>query len=346
MRRSSWSITTGKRRMVLRNAWVVLIPLATIVAIGNNPASAYPIKHATSATIGTAPTPKLVPRLSVTAVSQTVSVDRGVRYPLTELITVNNASSGATFSLSQPDGPSTMRFWYRGSGNRSMLGDSQLAYLASISVSTDGSGPFTIDVSDGDQHASLDLYLQVRVPSATIGTAPTLTLVPRLSPPSGPTTPKASAVPNSSVVIPATVATPSTAAVTTSTVVPPTTALSTPPTTAANLAPTATVTNLIAQSGVASPVVLQGTDPENKPLTTALVRLPIHGKLTGQTPNLVYIPDPGFVGADAFTFTVNDGQMTSGQAVVTVAVVSAKAATKPRAKRNCRVVKGRKICTR
>ena len=334
MRRSSWRITTGKRRTVLSNAWVVLIPLATIVVVGNSPASSYPIKQATSATIGTAPTLTLVPRLSITAVSHGASVDRGVRYPLSELVTINNASSGATFALSQSGGPSTLLFWYRGRGYPSLLVATPLAVLPTISISTDGSAPFTIHVSDGDQHESLYLYLQVRDPSTN-----------EAPPAPGPSTPKVT------VVIPATVATPSTVTVTTSTVVPPTTALAPPPTTgtpttAANLAPTATVTNLIARSGVASPVVLQGTDPENKPLTTALVRLPAHGKLTGQTPNLVYTPDPGFVGADAFTFTVNDGQMTSGSAVVTVRVVGAAAATKPRAKRNCRVVKGRKICTR
>ena len=47
---------------------------------------------------------------------------------------------------------------------------------------------------------------------------------------------------------------------------------------------------------------------------------PDHGRLEGIAPDLVYIPNPGFVGADHFTFTVNDGELTSAPATVTIAI--------------------------
>ncbi|MFM7553906.1 MAG: Ig-like domain-containing protein, partial [Verrucomicrobiota bacterium] len=67
-------------------------------------------------------------------------------------------------------------------------------------------------------------------------------------------------------------------------------------------------------------IVLAGTDPENAPLKYAVVTQPANGALTGTAPNLTYAPKAGFSGNDSFTFTVNDGSLTSAPALVGITV--------------------------
>lgn len=67
-------------------------------------------------------------------------------------------------------------------------------------------------------------------------------------------------------------------------------------------------------------IALTANDPEDDPLTYS-VGTPAHGVLTGAAPDLVYTPDPGYTGADGFTFTVDDGTTTSAAAVVTIDVM-------------------------
>jgi hypothetical protein len=45
---------------------------------------------------------------------------------------------------------------------------------------------------------------------------------------------------------------------------------------------------------------------------------PTNGKLSGEAPNLVYHGATNYYGADSFTFSVNDGSLTSGVATVTI----------------------------
>lgn len=54
-------------------------------------------------------------------------------------------------------------------------------------------------------------------------------------------------------------------------------------------------------------IVLTGTDPENDVLLYTILTSPANGTLSGSPPNVTYTPDPDYSGADAFTFTVNDG---------------------------------------
>jgi len=51
-----------------------------------------------------------------------------------------------------------------------------------------------------------------------------------------------------------------------------------------------------------------------------VISSPAHGALTGTAPNLTYVPAPGFVGADSFTFVANDGAADSSPAMVTLQV--------------------------
>ena len=47
---------------------------------------------------------------------------------------------------------------------------------------------------------------------------------------------------------------------------------------------------------------------------------PSHGTLSGDAPNLTYTPDLNYNGSDSFSFTVNDGSVTSSPAVVSITV--------------------------
>ena len=68
------------------------------------------------------------------------------------------------------------------------------------------------------------------------------------------------------------------------------------------------------------PITLTGSDPEGNPLTYSISSGPSNGTLTGSAPNLTYNPDAGYVGADSFTFTVNDGALTSPNGTVSITV--------------------------
>ena len=61
------------------------------------------------------------------------------------------------------------------------------------------------------------------------------------------------------------------------------------------------------KKNTATAVALEGTDPEGAALVHAVVDFPQNGRLAGRASNVTYVPDNGFVGTDAFTFTVGDG---------------------------------------
>jgi hypothetical protein len=88
--------------------------------------------------------------------------------------------------------------------------------------------------------------------------------------------------------------------------------------------PTAIGASVITKKNTAVPIALKGTDPEGAALTYSVVDFPENGRLTGRAPKLTYIPNAGFVGTDAFTFTVSDGASISEAAAVSVTVTSTK----------------------
>ena len=67
-------------------------------------------------------------------------------------------------------------------------------------------------------------------------------------------------------------------------------------------------------------VVLTGSDVEGSPLTFVLVNPPAHGSLSGAPPNVRYTPAANYNGPDVFTFKVNDGELDSGVATVSLTV--------------------------
>ncbi|RIQ16481.1 choice-of-anchor L domain-containing protein, partial [Jiangella rhizosphaerae] len=68
-------------------------------------------------------------------------------------------------------------------------------------------------------------------------------------------------------------------------------------------------------------IALTGTDEDGDELGYEVVSDPEHGTLSGEAPDLTYTPAEGYVGEDAFTFTVSDGTAVSEPATVTVSVV-------------------------
>ena len=67
-------------------------------------------------------------------------------------------------------------------------------------------------------------------------------------------------------------------------------------------------------------ITLTAFHAEGKPLTFALVAGPSHGLLGGSAPSLVYLPDSGYAGSDAFTFQASDGLHDSEVAQVRLIV--------------------------
>lgn len=88
-----------------------------------------------------------------------------------------------------------------------------------------------------------------------------------------------------------------------------------------NLQPIANAKTLTGAYGIALPITLEGSDPDNDPITFHLKDEPTHGSLTGNAPNLIYTPQPGFVGLDSFTFVVSDGDLESEPARITILVL-------------------------
>jgi len=63
-------------------------------------------------------------------------------------------------------------------------------------------------------------------------------------------------------------------------------------------------------------IALVGSDADGDALTFRIERPPAHGSLDGTPPNVSYLPDADYHGADGFVFSVNDGR--GGRDVATV----------------------------
>ena len=67
-------------------------------------------------------------------------------------------------------------------------------------------------------------------------------------------------------------------------------------------------------------ITLTAGDENDDPLTFEVVTQPLNGTLTGEAPNLVYIPDPGFQGADDLAFVARDPSSECAATVVDITV--------------------------
>ncbi|VGO13019.1 hypothetical protein PDESU_01573 [Pontiella desulfatans] len=91
-----------------------------------------------------------------------------------------------------------------------------------------------------------------------------------------------------------------------------------------NYLPTADPVDVTTAQNTDADLTLSGSDPEGSNLTYTVVTQPANGTLTtnGALPNLTYHPDADFSGQDSFTYTVNDGDLDSAPATVTITVMS------------------------
>ena len=88
-----------------------------------------------------------------------------------------------------------------------------------------------------------------------------------------------------------------------------------------NTAPVATSQpSVTAVQGVGQAITLTGSDVDSDTLTYTVVAAPIHGVITGTVPSLTYTADVAYVGADSFTFKVNDGFMDSTVGTIDILV--------------------------
>lgn len=91
---------------------------------------------------------------------------------------------------------------------------------------------------------------------------------------------------------------------------------------AVNLPPVASPQGVTTFPDTAVEITLAGIDPEGSNLTYNVETQPAQGTLTGATNVWTYTPTNGYVGADSFTFTVNDGDTNSTPATVSISVTN------------------------
>ena len=91
---------------------------------------------------------------------------------------------------------------------------------------------------------------------------------------------------------------------------------------AVNDAPVPTNQTLSTLMNTALGITLRGTDAESQALSFAVQTQPAHGTLTGTAPALTYTPATNYIGADSFTFTANDGALSSTVGTISISVAS------------------------
>lgn len=100
--------------------------------------------------------------------------------------------------------------------------------------------------------------------------------------------------------------------------------------TPANRAPTAYPQAVTLIQNSLKAILLTGSDPDQDFLSYAIVAGPAHGTIAGTPPNITYSPDSSYLGADEFSFKVNDGKLDSAPATVSLTVVPENTAPEAR----------------
>ena len=89
---------------------------------------------------------------------------------------------------------------------------------------------------------------------------------------------------------------------------------------AVNDAPIAQNLSVETEEDIAVGITLIGSDADNESLQFELTRQPANGTVSGSVPNLSYTPNANYTGIDSFDYTVNDGQLNSSVATVSVTI--------------------------
>ena len=88
---------------------------------------------------------------------------------------------------------------------------------------------------------------------------------------------------------------------------------------APNVAPVASESRWrMAKPNESVAIELSGTDENNDPLKFEIVSPPKFGRISGDLPNITYLPNKDFPGEDSFEFRASDGQLVSGPAKVVI----------------------------
>jgi len=100
-----------------------------------------------------------------------------------------------------------------------------------------------------------------------------------------------------------------------------------------NQAPVATPYSVTCENPGQVQVTAAGTDVDGDVLSFAIASQPSHGSVflfpDSVGPQLVYYPEDGYFGPDSFTYTANDGVLTSDPATVTINVTPPRANSVP-----------------
>ena len=86
------------------------------------------------------------------------------------------------------------------------------------------------------------------------------------------------------------------------------------------VAPVAFPQTLNATQNTPRVITLAGYDDNGDALTFAVATQPANGVISGTEPNITYTPNANFIGTDSFTFTSNDGALTSAPATISLNV--------------------------
>ena len=89
---------------------------------------------------------------------------------------------------------------------------------------------------------------------------------------------------------------------------------------AGNSAPVATSDSVTTSEDTPASFLLLAADPDADALSYIIMSSPANGVLSGTAPNLTYTPNTDFNGSDRFTFRVNDGNVNSNIATVSITV--------------------------
>ena len=85
-----------------------------------------------------------------------------------------------------------------------------------------------------------------------------------------------------------------------------------------NDAPTASGQNLNIDEDTPINITLSGQDVDGDNLTYNIINTPVNGLITGNAPNLSYLPNENYHGNDSFSFSVNDAQVDSDNATINI----------------------------
>jgi hypothetical protein len=178
------------------------------------------------------------------------------------------------------------------------VNDAPVATATSLATVLDASMAFTLGATDPDGDALTFTLVSLPASGTLSGDPPTMTYTP---------SPAFSGVDTFEFSVSDAEFTSAPAAVTISVNIP-------------NRPPVAGPQSVTTDEDSALPITLTGSDPDGDALTYAITVPPSFGILTGNAPNLTYVPTSGFSGTDQFSFTVSDGTLVSNAGIVTITV--------------------------